>query len=142
MRNCPERPSYPFSQFKTTAFPIGNPRLGDRWRRLLGARIWQGMGRAWGQTGFQVNLKPGLTPCPAHALPYSRPEQPTPTIPEPRIADRKRRGLELGEWIGWSFRTIPHHPPGGCSASEAEGERDVNRAGNDELEGLRGTVLR
>src|SRR5271157_3131266 len=45
MRNCPQRPSYPFSQFKTTAFPIGNPRLGDRWRRLLGARIWQGMGR-------------------------------------------------------------------------------------------------
>src|SRR5271157_4977784 len=68
MRNCPQRPSYPFSQFKTTAFPIGNPRLGDRWRRLLGARIWQGMGqgmqgmcRARGQTEFQVNLKLGLT---------------------------------------------------------------------------------
>jgi len=58
MRNSPQRPSYPFSQFKTTAFPIGNPRLGDRWRRLLGARI----GRAWGQTEFQVNLKLGLTP--------------------------------------------------------------------------------
>jgi hypothetical protein len=49
MRNCSQKPSYPFAQFKTTAFPIGNPRLGDRWRRLLGARIWQGMGRAWGQ---------------------------------------------------------------------------------------------